>query len=80
MMTEMRAMEDCLLDISNAFNGQFGGLCQDATDLCFDLCKQESLLKGYRDNSNNLSPSSTQTLMMPTPRYPIALTRNTGVH
>ncbi len=61
MMTEMKAMEDRLLAKINAFNGQFGDLCQDVNDhekrltnLSSDVHKQEPLLKGYKDNKDKL--------------------------
>ncbi len=62
LVNRMEAMEDRPLAKINAFNGQFGDLCCDAnnhdkrlTNLSSDLCKQESLLKGYKDNSDKLN-------------------------
>ncbi len=54
-------MEDHLLAKIDAFNGQFGNLHRDVsnhdkrlTNLSSNLCKQESLLKGYKDKNNKL--------------------------
>ncbi len=54
-------MEDCLLAKIDAFNGQFGNLRRDVNNhdkhlinLSSDLRKQESLLKGYKDNNDKL--------------------------
>jgi hypothetical protein len=61
LVDRMEAMEDRLLAKIDAFNGQFGNLRCDVNDhdkhltnLSSDLCKQESLLKGYKDKKDKL--------------------------
>jgi hypothetical protein len=56
LVDRMEVMEDRLLAKIDAFNGQFGNLRHDVnnhdkrlTNLGSNLCKQESLLKGYKD-------------------------------